>query len=172
MMKKLSLTPACLPGPQLQDTEVDGQLAGFGNYYRKLCLTDSHGPMKYHYCQGKSLCAFKKNCKPFFFDGIKNQTGCVKDSRTPGKWSRICSRFFFHSGYKFPSNINEVHLMYISKKVPGQARFLESCFRQDAGEHGWCRTRGNFYKGGEHDKATRIATDWGWGICSEECNQV
>ena len=42
---------ACLPGPGLRDTGVEASLAGFGEYFRASCQTDSRGPMKYHYCQ-------------------------------------------------------------------------------------------------------------------------
>ena len=47
-------------------------LAGFGKYYRESCQTNSHGPMKYHYCQTDPLC-LSSNCSPKFSDGIKEQ---------------------------------------------------------------------------------------------------
>ena len=170
--KESLFTPICLPGPQFRDTDVQAKLTGFGKYFREKCLTNDLGPMKYHYCQGEQECGiFEGNCKPSFNDGIKDYTGCSKE-RTPAKWSKLCSKFFFDKKYKFPSNIGEVHLLMISRKLPGTAKFLETCYRQEPGENGWCRTNGNYYKLGEHQNETRIATDWGWGFCSEECEQV
>ena len=96
-------------------------LAGFGKYYRESCQTNSHGPMKFHYCQTDPLC-LSANCSPKFSDGIKEQgsvesylrvqyflpitgnkidsstlnlknyTGCVKSERTPAMWSKLCSK--------------------------------------------------------------------------------
>ena len=165
------MKPICLPGPKLKDTKITGQLAGYGKYFRGSCLTNSNGPMKYHYCMGEAICDFKNNCEPSFSDGLQNYTDCSKDP-TPARWSRLCSRFFWKSGYKFQSNVDEIHLMHISRKLPGEAEYLETCYRTDPGPYGWCRTRGNYYKLKNPENYTRIATDWGWGFCSEECKQV
>ena len=116
LIKKSIMKPICLPGPKLKDTKITGQLAGYGNYFRGACLTNSNGPMKYHYCMGETICDFKNNCEPSFSDGIKNYTGCSKEP-TPARWSRLCSRFFWKSGYKFQSNVDEIHLMHISRKL-------------------------------------------------------
>ena len=140
LMEKTFMKPICLPGPKLKDTVVKATLAGYGQYFRSSCLTDSNGPMKYHYCVGESVC-FEHNCKPTFSDGLKNYTGCAKVT-TPAKWSRLCSRFFFKIGYKFPSNVNEVHLLRISRKSPEKGDFLETWYWHDPGPLGWFRTKG------------------------------
>ena len=165
------MKPICLPAQDLQDTDIRSSLAGIGKYFRASCLTNSLGPMKFHYCEGEKTCGLAHNCKPKFFDGLKEQEGCVKSDRPPSKWSKLCSRFFHFSNYTFPDYVDEVHLLEIKSK-PVKGRFLETCYRQDAGEHGWCRTRGQYYALGQSEEKTDIRTDWGWGFCSEECNQV
>ena len=84
-------TPSCLPGPSTKDTEMTAKLAGYGNYFREKCQTDSHGPMKFHYCQTDLNC-MTASCPPKFNDGLKERTGCVTDDKTPAKWSRLCSK--------------------------------------------------------------------------------
>ena len=49
-------------------------------------------------------------------------------------------------------------------------KYLETCYRHEPGEFGWCRTQGNFYNSSVKTE-TRIATDWGWGFCTAECKQ-
>ena len=58
--------------PPSRDHDMKAILAGFGKYYRESCQTNSHGPMKYHYCQTDPLC-LSTNCSPKFSDGIKEQ---------------------------------------------------------------------------------------------------
>eukprot|EP00091_Calanus_sinicus_P014491 TRINITY_DN32053_c0_g1_i1.p1 TRINITY_DN32053_c0_g1~~TRINITY_DN32053_c0_g1_i1.p1 ORF type:complete len:161 (-),score=20.31 TRINITY_DN32053_c0_g1_i1:244-726(-) len=152
------MKPICLPGPKLQDTVVKATLAGYGNYFRSSCLTDSNGPMKYHYCFGKSKC-FEHNCKPTFSDGLKNYTGCAK-VKTPAKWSRLCSRFFTKKDISFQMMLMRFTCCTFSRESPGKGDFLETCYRQDPGPLGWCRTKGNYYKLKQQQKETRIATDW------------
>ena len=172
LIKKTTIKPACLPGPKFQDTEVQSNLAGYGKYFRASCQTTTQGPMKNHYCITDPTCLDIKNCKPKFSDGLKDYTGCQTEGQTPAKWSRLCSRFFHYSQYKFAPDVDEVHLLQISSKSPGEGRFLETCYRMEPGERGWCRTDGNFYVAEKKENQTRIATDWGWGFCSDDCAQV
>ena len=72
--EKLSfLKPICLPGPNFQDTSIKAELAGYGRYFRSECITTSHSPMKYHYCQMEMVNLWED--KISFHDGIKQRTG-------------------------------------------------------------------------------------------------
>ena len=155
LTKKSSMKPACLPGLNFQDTEVQSYLAGYGKYFRSSCQTSSKGPMKYHYCMTDPDCIETKNCPPKFNDGTKDYVGCQMKAKTPAKWSRRCSKFLHQSGYKFGSEVDEVHLLQLSKT--GEGKFLETCYRQEAGHLGWCRTDGNFYQSDKKEKETRIS---------------
>ena len=170
LVKSLPIKTVCLPGPDFKDTLMKASLAGYGKYFRRACVTNSKGPMKYHFCQGDSNC-FSLNCKPSFSTPLKNVTGCSKEE-TPAYWSRRCSKFLHFNNYTFPEDIDEVHLFQISNTSPTRANFLETCYRQDPGRYGWGATKGNFNKIRSKEEDVRIATDWGWGFCSEECEQV
>ena len=77
------MKPICLPGPKLKDTKITGQLAGYGNYFRGACLTNSNGPMKYHYCMGETICDFKNNCEPHSQMGYRTTRTVPKIPRQP-----------------------------------------------------------------------------------------
>ena len=85
--------PACLPGPHYPDTATPGRLAGYGAGQRESCLTDSHGPMKFHMCvTPPCMRLLGGTCTPEFTDGLRNYTGCQTEDLSPAKWSRRCSR--------------------------------------------------------------------------------
>ena len=78
-------------------------------------------------------------------------------------------RWLYHTKFQYPETVDEVHLLELDKtRLTGQ--YLETCYRQEPGQFGWCRTQGNFYNSSV-DLETRIATDWGWGFCTSECKQ-
>ena len=76
-------------------------------------------------------------------------------------------RWLFDTKFQFTEGVDEVHLLELSKEKD-KGKFLETCYRQQPGEFGWCRTFGNFYEFSNDSvhSETRIATDWGWGFCS------
>ena len=155
--------PACVPGPGMQDTtgqeKLVATLAGYGQYTRESCQTDSYGPMKYHYCQ------MNEDNEIEFQDGqtAAKHTGCVTKQLTPAKWSRLCSkpvyyipsrilslvtttafRFLSENEYgDFEDGLDGVEEVHLVRKKDGEVRYLETCYRQDAknvpGQHGWCR---------------------------------
>ncbi|XP_023321459.1 uncharacterized protein LOC111696136 isoform X2 [Eurytemora carolleeae] len=168
--------PICLPGPNFQDTLITSRLAGYGKYYRKKCQTGTKGPMKNHYCLTSKKCwdALDFNCEPEFTLGhqIIPMKGCQKQS-TPAQYSRLCERATLKGGVQHRSGDDEIHLFYFPVDKGGKdGVFLETCYRKDSDEFGWCRTEGNLYKsflGSE--KTERISSDFGWGFCSNECTQ-
>ena len=96
--------------------------------------------MKYHYSQTDPLCMSDENCPPKFSDGLKSYKGCSKKERTPARWSRLCSKFFFESKFEFSNDVDEVHLLEMtpgSKEEEGE--YPETCYRQEPGQYGWCR---------------------------------
>lgn len=101
--------PACVPGPGMQDTtgqeKLVATLAGYGQYTRESCQTDSYGPMKYHYCQ------MNEDNEIEFQDGqtAAKQTGCVTKQLTPAKWSRLCSK----PVYYIPSESGNNHCVQV-----------------------------------------------------------
>ena len=132
--------PACLPGPGLQDAGIEADLAGYGEYFRSTCQTDARGPMKHHYCQTDPLCMSDQNCPPKFSDGLKSYHGCSKKERTPARWSRLCSKFLYESKFEFRVNVDEVHLLEMDLEGnKEQGQYLETCYRQEPGQYGWCR---------------------------------
>ena len=132
--------PACLPGSGLRDAGIEASLAGYGEYFRSTCQTDARGPMKYHYCQTDPLCMSDRNCPPKFSDGLKSYHGCSKKERTPARWSRLCSKFFYESKFEFRDNVDEVHLLEMDLEGDKeQGQYLETCYRQEPGQYGWCR---------------------------------
>ena len=172
LTRRTEYQAACLPSNTFQDTNLGRVvLSGYGKYHRADCQTDGRGPMKFHYCQSDPDCV-DHNCRPHFSDGIKEHRDCVREEKTPAKWSRLCSRWLHDTKFQFQDGVDEVHLLEL-RRTKKTGRFLETCYRQQAGEFGWCRTFGNFYKFSNDSVygETRISTDWGWGFCSEECRQ-
>jgi len=178
LMQGLKNKPTCLPGLMFQDTLFKTTLVGYGNYQRNLCLTNSQGPMKSHYCKTEPSCDKKNNmdkCQIQFQTHLKDlRLGCSPYA-SPASFSRIC-HFALKTGAIFSPNVDEIHLFQFSNtsnnSVGGNGRFLETCYRNES-LNGWCRTDGNYY---DIDNLTTgeteipLRSDYGWGFCSSDCN--
>jgi len=143
--------PACLPGPDFQDTNRnDNRLAGFGKYHRSkkdenICQTNRYGQMKYHYCRSE------------YGEG---SNACVTDKPPP--MSAECDKFYAspNTPNSPPEDVEEIKLHTRGKSV-----YCYNKKNPQQPQYGWCYTRGNFYEKGSGTKFN------GWGYCSDECYQ-
>jgi len=143
--------PACLPGPDFQDTgRKDNRLAGFGKYHRQkneenICQTNNYGQMKYHYCRSELG---------------EGSEACVKNKPPP--ISPECDKFYAspNTPNSPPENKEEIKL-----HVGGKSVLCYNRKNPQHSEYGWCYTKGNFYVKGSGTKFK------GWGFCSDECYQ-
>ena len=53
-------------------------------------------------------------------------------------------RWLYDTKFQYPEVVDEVHLLELDK-TKKTGKYLETCYRQDPGKYGWCRTHGNFY---------------------------
>jgi len=143
--------PACLPGPNQQDTSIgagynqkeQANLAGFGKYARDPCMTDQFGPSKFHYCD--------------------NPNGC-SDSPVP-KMDPECTKFFANPDTPDQVPVDDEDLLVL-KKVKGRLKVIY-CHHQTSpapDSKGWCRVT--------KDVSDIVVGDFktnSWGFCGKDC---
>ena len=132
-------SPVCLSTTTFDDLQPS-MIAGYGNYYRKPCLTDQYGQYKYHYC-----------------DKQAKDNPCIVDK--PAPVDQACVDFFQKKNVSVGIDFQEIAI-----EEPG--RNITFCYRNQslaAGSKGWCKINTNYYIVGESR-----AVD-GWGFCSGDC---
>ena len=138
LVEQIHTQLACLP-VTLQDTDIDAEIAGYGQDKRRNCQTNEFGYYKHHYC--------KKHSK------------CINNKAPPQH--KLCD-IFFSNVHNWSDGGKHDEAMIISRSQP---IFCHQTTNPENSLYGWCNTGDrDFYQFREK----RMSQD-GWGYCSKDC---
>jgi len=167
---------ACLPGQGYRP--ISPMIGGYGRYRRVPCETTDMGPHVYEYCKVNPECqkgtaeyrdAKTDRCIKFNFNRVEHHQ-CIKDQPTPSSLDEDCKHFRMVTGITDKDmdrmDVNEFVLL------SPRGDLMTSCYRMNAGKHGWCGTTANIVTGKPADaykKDISVRSSHGWGICGDTC---
>jgi len=163
----MNVFPICLPDSDIQDSDLNGFVTGYGNLYADatICMTGGGGPSEYEECSYHFV----------MDDELFESDGSCQNMDSPTTWDQDCEELRL----QYP----EVQQMKTVIEIKGKKKFCYPLSSSDGlkswcgvcvpgaklGEAGYCKEDENPYRIDDYELRKDVSPEAGWGYCDKMC---